>query len=416
MGTMLREPTPARPDVPSPPPSRGGEAERKPGPFRWQYETLFGCPWPVMASALMVGALSVFLFAFDRPWTASDGARNWGDWLFVSLGIVKRPDLISPLLYSGSLLNLGVLAGAFASALLSREFAIRVAPPGELFKGALGGLLMGIGAVFAFGCNIGGFFSALSALSMSGLAMMLGLGVGAYLGLRYLLWELAHWPALSAGQSYSFCAARSGRMGWQPVLGALTLLVLLALPFVYDRFGYTPQAGFLLFGVAFGVIFQRSRFCLVRAFREPFMTGDAEHTRAAALALVVSMVGFTILKFTDLKFADTWVFPAFWFGALVGGILFGVGMVLAGGCGAGSIWRAGEGQVKLWVAVAMFAVGASLTRMVLAQTGLLQRLGKAVFLPGLVGWGGAMASVVAAMVAWYLFAVWNEQSKKFSLL
>jgi hypothetical protein len=33
------------------------------------------------------------------------------------------------------------------------------------------------------------------------------------------------------------------------------------------------------------VIFQRSRFCLVRAFREPFMTGDAEHTRAAALAL-----------------------------------------------------------------------------------------------------------------------------------
>jgi len=394
----------------------GKEAERRLGPFGGQYAALFGHPWSVTGAAVAVGALNVFLFAFDRPWTASDGVRNWGDWLFLLLGILSRSDLISPLLYSGSILNLGTVAGGFASALLAREFAIQIAPPGELVKGGVGGFLMGIGSVLAFGCNLGGFFSALSALSLSGAAMMVGLGVGAYLGLRYLLWELEHWPAVTAGKSYAFCAARSPGLGWQPVLGALALLTVLGLPFAYNRLGYTSQAGFLLFGVAFGVIFQRSRFCLVRAFREPFMTGDAEHTRAAALALVVSMVGFSILKFTDLKDVKEWVFPAFWLGALLGGLLFGVGMVLAGGCGAGSLWRAGEGHVKLWAAAAMFAAGASSTRMVLVQAGLLQRLGAAVFLPFVLGWAEAMLLVVALMAGWYLFAIWNEQSRKFSLV
>jgi uncharacterized membrane protein YedE/YeeE len=387
----------------------------EPGVLREHYDTVFGQSWPVIPAALLVGTLNVFLFAFDRPWTASDGFRNWGDWLFQSLGFLHRPDLISPVLYSGSILNLGLLMGALAAALLGREFAIRVPPLGELLKGGVGGLLMGLGANLAFGCNIGGFFSAVAALSMSGVAMMLGLGIGSYLGLRYLLWELERVPGLSTGKSYTFCAPRPSGLGWQPVLGILTLLMLLSLPFWYSRLGYTRQAGFLLFGVAFGIVFQRSRFCLVRAFREPFMTGEGEHTRAAALALTLSMIGFAILKAMDLKDATDWVFAGFWTGGLVGGLLFGLGMVLAGGCGAGSIWRAGEGHVKLWVAVAFFAVGGSLSRLMLVQTQLLQKLGTAVFLPNLVGWAWAMLLVVALMLSWYVFATWNERSQKFSL-
>jgi uncharacterized membrane protein YedE/YeeE len=199
------------------------------------------------------------------------------------------------------------------------------------------------------------------------------------------------------------------------VLGSFTLLLLLSLPLWYSRLGYTRQAGFLLFGVAFGMLFQRSRFCLVRAFREPFLTGEAEHTRAAAMALILSMIGFAILKAMDLKDATDWVFPGFWTGGLVGGLLFGLGMVLAGGCGAGSIWRAGEGHVKLWVAVAFFAVGGSLSRLMLVHTQLLQKLGTAVFLPNLVGWQRAVSLVVALLLSWYVFATWNERSRKFSL-
>jgi len=381
-----------------------------------QYAVLFGRPWSIWGSAVLVATVNVFLFAFDRPWTASDGMRNWGDWVLTGLGIVRRPDLLVPWLYSGSLLNGGVLLGGLVAALLSSEFAIRLPPRGELAKGAIGGLLMGVGAVLAFGCNIGGFFSATSALSLAGLAMMLGLGVGAILGLRYLVWETEHRPRWSSGAGRVYLAPSDARASRQPWLGALLLVLLLATPAVYSRAGYVAQGVFLLFGVAFGVIFQRSRFCLVRAFREPFMTGDAEHTRAAALALVISTLGFAILKFTDLKDKSEWVFPAAGAGALAGGLAFGVGMTLAGGCGAGSIWRAGEGQVKLWAAIACFALGVSLTRLAAAQAGLLQQLGAAVFLPSAIGWGGAIGLVVLVMAAWALGATWNEETRRFSAL
>ena len=393
----------------SPRPAGGGLAPLVYG----LYEPLFDRPWSVMTSGLVFGTLNVFLFALDRPWTASDGMRNWGDWARLHLGLGGRGELVSPLVYLGSLLNLGVLGGAFAAALLSRQFAIRIAPHGELLKGAVGGALMGIGSVAAFGCNIGGFFSALSALSLSGLAMMVGLCLGAYAGLHYLRWEVKHWPGLSEGPGRRLCAASRPGLGWQPLLGLAALVLLAGAAALYDRSGYTPHAVFLLLGVTFGVVSQRSRLCFVRAFREPFMAGDGEHTRAAALGLVVSLVGFTILKFTNAKDPGDWVFPAFGMGALGGGILFGVGMVLAGGCGVGSLWRAGEGHVKLWLTVGAFALFASLGRPLLARPQIAERLGVAVFLPARVGWGGSVLLVAAVMAAWYVFATWSMRSRRF---
>jgi uncharacterized membrane protein YedE/YeeE len=384
--------------------------------FAAQYEAMFRHPWPVWGAAVLVATVNVFLFAFDRPWTASDGMRNWGDWALTGLGVLQRPDLLPPWLYSGSLLNLGVLLGGLVAALLSAEFAIRVPPAGELAKGAVGGLFMGTGAVLAFGCNIGGFFSATSALSLAGLGMMIGLGAGAFLAIRYLVWELAHRPGWSSGRSRVWGAARAQRASPQPVAGAILAVLLLALALGYGRAGYAAQGIFLLFGVAFGVIFQRSRFCLVRAFREPFLTGNAEHTRAAALALIISTLGFAILKFTDLKDPSEWVFAAAGVGSLVGGLLFGAGMTLAGGCGAGSIWRAGEGQVKLWAALAGFALSASLARLALTQAGLGTKLGVAVFLPAVLGWSGAVLLILAVMLAWALAATWNETTNRFSAI
>src|SRR2546422_7452679 len=182
--------------------------------FSPQYRLVFGQPWPVWAAALLVAMVNVFLFAFDRPWTASDGMRNWGDWVLTGVGVVRRPDLIVPWLYSGSLLNLGVLFGGLAAALLSREFAVRVPPRGELVKGGLGGLAMGAGAMLALGCNIGGVFSATSALSLSGFRMMLGLRARAFLPLPHLLWEGAHRPTWSMGRGRGVPAgARGGRRG-----------------------------------------------------------------------------------------------------------------------------------------------------------------------------------------------------------
>jgi uncharacterized membrane protein YedE/YeeE len=387
-----------------------------------QQGRIFAQPWPVISSALVIGALNVFLFAFDRPWTASDGLRNWGDVLLHLTRINDHSDLLSPLLYSGSVLNLGVLFGSLAAALLSREFAIRPAPALELVKGGFGGLLMGTGAMLAFGCNIGGFFSALSALSLSGAAMMGGLVLGSFVAARYLVWENRR--RMEAGQLpfVSACAAPapppadSAAFKAQPLCGALAVLVLAGAGVFYQRFGHARLAAFLFFGAAIGFVLQRSRFCLVNAFREPFMSGVSEHGRAAALALILSAVGFAILKATDLKDTTEWVFPSFWWGSLSGGILFGGGMVLAGGCGAGSIWRAGEGQIKLWVAVVFFALGASVSRRFLVETELIHRLGLPVFLPNVLGWAGALSSFVLLMILWYLLTAWNEERRRAGVL
>jgi uncharacterized protein len=392
--------------------SHGGALVKR--AFTEQREALFARPWPVLSAAILVAATNVFLFAFDRPFTASDGVRNWGDWVLTGLGVITRADLIAPWLYSGSLLNLGVIAGALIAALLSRQFALRIPARGELIKGAGGGVLLGAGAMLALGCNIGGFFSAVSALSLSGLGMMIGLAAGAFLGIRYLMWETERRPGWSSGRARVLLSP--SETSRQPLLGLVLVAVMLALPFIYSQQGHGARGLFLLFGAVFGMIFQRSRLCLVRAFREPFMTGDAEHTRAVALAVVIGMLGFTVLKFTDLKDKGEWVFPAAGAGALVGGLVFGVGMVLAGGCGAGSIWRMGEGQVKLWAAVATFALSASLTRLVLNNTGLQQKLGVAVFMPSVFGWAGAVALVIAVMLGWAALATWNEASGKFSAL
>jgi uncharacterized membrane protein YedE/YeeE len=396
-----------------------------------QYAKIFDRPWAVMPSGLVIAAVGVFLFAFDRPWTASDGIRNWDDWLLRSVGVFEQPDLLPPWLYSGSVLNLGLLFGAFAAALLSREFAVRRAPGSEIVKGSFGGFLMGWGAVLAFGCNIGGFFSATSALSFSGLGMMAGLTGGSFLGARYLRWENARLIGAGKLPFQSACEGPSQRalpdsftlqageesstslgVGWQPIAGAAVFVALLAAGYLYTQLGYAPQAGVWFFGLALGVLFQRSRFCLVRAFREPFLSGESEHARAAALALVLSVIGFSILKSTDLKDTMEWVFPSWWLGSVVGGALFGIGMVIAGGCGAGSIWRAGEGHVKLWAALLFFAIGGSMARLILVETDAIRKLGSAVFLPNVIGWGTAVWAVSSVMILWYLLSGWNEQRKE----
>ena len=67
------------------------------------------------------------------------------------------------------------------------------------------------------------------------------------------------------------------------------------------------------------------------------------------------------------------------------------------------------------MAVATFALGASLTRLVLTQMGLQQKLGAGVFLPSLFGWAGAVGLVIVVMLAWAALASWNEASGKLSL-
>ncbi|NBR19539.1 MAG: hypothetical protein EBT88_04285 [Proteobacteria bacterium] len=383
--------------------------------FKNGYDSIFGKQWPIWVGGILFGMINVFMFAFERPWSSANGIRNWGNWFFNSLEVTDIT-IISPHLFSTSLLNFGIIGGAFASALLAKQFQVRMAPTRELFKGLLGGTLMGIGSALSFGCNIGGFFSATSALSLAGPAMMIGLIVGSFLGLKLLVWEITYLSPAVLKKSDSSSQGETSSNSQQPLIGFIIILIALGLAFTYDHFDYSTRGGFLVFGLIIGILMQRTRFCFVRAFRDPFMTGESEATRAVAMAVVIGAIGFSILKWTDLKDWDVFVSPGFWTGSLIGGTVFGLGMSLSGGCGTSSLWRAGEGQIKLWFSLVAFALSGSLFRDWLDQSGWLQKIGEPVFLPDFMSWSMALVVVVLIMALWYIIAVWNDVHKKFVVI
>ena len=243
--------------------------------------------------------------------------------------------------------------------------------------------------------------------------------IGAVIGLKLLVWEIEYLPAPSWGAGKAAgknSGSSAGTMKAQPIAGLVVLSLVVVGIFAYDAFDYPTRGGFLLFGLLAGIVMQRTRFCFVRAFREPFMTGEGDHTKAVAVAVIISVTGFAILKWTDLRDWETFVFPGFWFGSFVGGIIFGVGMSLAGGCASGSLWRAGEGQVKLWVALVGFALVGSVVRVWLVAEGLRVKLGTQIFLPDVIGWKMALLGIIGLMVIWYLLAMWNQVNKKLILV
>jgi uncharacterized membrane protein YedE/YeeE len=376
------------------------------------YQKIFDENWPMWLGGILIGIMSVITFAWARPWGVAGGLRNWGDWFFSISGIYKQAP-VSPLISTNSILTLGLLWGAFASALLSKQFAIRKAPPLELIKGIIGGTLMGIGAAMAGGCNVGGFFSAVSALSASGLTMMVGLIAGAYLGLRYLYWEMEHLPLRTAARS----AVKEEGVDWlkiEPYLGAVVFLAAIVSAWIYNDAAYTRVGGLLICGLAFGFIIQRTRFCFVRGFREPFMTGESDVPRAIVISILISLLGFAALKWTGVRGENAYVTQAFWFGGLVGGTIFGFGMVVAGGCGSGSVWRAGEGHIKLMLAVVFFALSTSLFKAwIKSSSGLTTFMGYKVFLPNFLTYKWTLILIIFIMLAYYIITAWNEETEKF---
>jgi len=174
---------------------------------------------------------------------------------------------------------------------------------------------------------------------------------------------------------------------------------------------------YLIFGVAFGMILQRSRFCFTAAFRDPVITGSTSLTRAAFLAVAVGTIGFSALSLYSIStggkpLATDSVAPLSIL-TIIGGVMFGIGMVTAGGCASGTLMRVGEGFQLQWVALLCFMLGSVAGAWVM---GFLAPLGKAnikVYLPDHLGWAGALIFQFALIAIVYVLAI-KWQKKKYS--
>ena len=399
--------------------------------LRADFEAVFVEPWSPYVGAILLLMAVFALMLSGEFWGVFGGIKLWGDWLnhFLGLdGVLGIHAADSPLMHRLSLMNITLVLGAFAAALLSHQFRFSRPPVLEFIWGALGGSLMGIGAVLAGGCTVGAFFVPTLHGSPSGWVMLAGLMIGAVIGLKLLLWTLDH---ISWGMQAPVPKPLSPLV--QRLYPWVGLAVIASILWWATSWYGSPdektasRAIIILAGFAIGFIMHRSRFCVARAIREPFMTAEGGMTKAVILALAVGIPVASLIFQAKLLDPYLAIPPRFWIGSLAGGVVFGIGMVFAGGCGTGSLWRVGEGHLKLWVAVFFFAWVGSTASALLNKTGLTMSemnldmleesaLGIQTFFPTMLGgWGWTYLATGACLLLWYLLVRYNESTEKFTL-
>jgi len=144
---------------------------------------------------------------------------------------------------------------------------------------------------------------------------------------------------------------------WAAIIIIAGLLLILS---ITDQ----PAAAiYWIVGVVFGITVQRSRFCFTSAFRDFFLLGQTRMIKGILVGLAVSSIGFVMVMSTVAPNPSFGAFPSdahvlpVGLSTLIAGTLFGIGMVLAGGCVSGSLYRMGEGYIASWVAILGVMVG-----------------------------------------------------------
>ncbi len=111
-----------------------------------------------------------------------------------------------------------------------------------------------------------------------------------------------------------------------------------------------------IFGVAIGFVLERGQFCMASAFRDFFLFRHTHILRAVMLYLALLTPAFFLFHTAGLIKTYPYVKSAGLYTA-IGGVIFGIGMVLAGGCASGTLYRIGEGYVTSLVALVGMLIG-----------------------------------------------------------
>jgi len=115
-----------------------------------------------------------------------------------------------------------------------------------------------------------------------------------------------------------------------------------------DNLALWTGSGGLVLGFLFGLVMQRSRICMVAAVSNMLLIRDYRYVQAFLAAWAIAIAGTSFLESTQLvAIADASYRGARfdWFGAVAGGLLFGLGATLAGGCTVRTLVNTAEGQM-----------------------------------------------------------------------
>jgi uncharacterized membrane protein YedE/YeeE len=108
-----------------------------------------------------------------------------------------------------------------------------------------------------------------------------------------------------------------------------------------------------------GAVANKTNFCTMGAVSDWVNMGDTGRLRAWLLAMAVAILGVALLTGGGLASIGNSTFPPYrtpnfaWLRYLLGGLMFGVGMTLASGCGNKTLVRIGGGNIKSLVVLAI---------------------------------------------------------------
>jgi len=161
---------------------------------------LLSGPWPFIWGAVALAVLNfVTLVMTGSPWAVAVAYPLWGAKVAMLLELELELDFWTYWLQPGremalseplqndtfSVINIGVVLGAFLAAALAGKFSLQWRLPLRHWLAAiLGGLMLGYGATIAFGCNIGAFFGGIVSGSLHGWLWLVAAFVGSLLGTR----------------------------------------------------------------------------------------------------------------------------------------------------------------------------------------------------------------------------------------
>src|SRR5919199_1867799 len=158
---------------------------------------------------------------------------------------------------------------------------------------------------------------------------------------------------------------RAAQLPWHALFLVVAVGVALAVLVLAQRVE-ARLALYWALGLGVGLVLQRGRLCFAGALRDLFLMRNGTMLRAILVGLAIIAPVFALIESRAV--------PEPSFGALaagahvvplglnlaVGGVLFGIGMVVAGGCVSGTLYRIGEGYVASWASLLGILLGLSL--------------------------------------------------------
>jgi len=205
----------------------------------------------------------------------------------------------------------------------------------------------------------------------------------------------------------------------KPKKSQIPYALLLSIVFVGIGFLFAANqerlAIFWMFGLGFGYVLQRARFCFTAGFRDIWITGNTSVTRALLVAFGLATLGVTAIKYqstlgdVEQSLAMSGVNAIGW-PLAIGAIVFGIGMVIAGGCASGTLMRVGEGFTQQLIVLIFFVIGSFIGGIHTPFFNEVNENAPRIFLPDIFGWVGALAVQGLIILLVYIAAVkWQKK-------